>query len=36
LYAGCSVDEADTNLPLLYNKPSLLNPYFIAQQKKMR
>lgn len=34
LYAGCSIDEVDTNLPLLYNKPSLLNPYFIAQQKK--
>jgi 3'(2'), 5'-bisphosphate nucleotidase len=27
---GISVLQKDTNLPLLYNKPDLLNPYFIC------
>ena len=27
---GISVFQKDTNLPLLYNKPDLLNPYFIC------
>jgi len=34
LFAGCSINQADNDLPLLYNKPSLLNPYFLALQKK--
>jgi 3'(2'), 5'-bisphosphate nucleotidase len=34
LFAGCSVDQAENGFPVLYNKPSLLNPYFIAQRKK--
>jgi 3'(2'), 5'-bisphosphate nucleotidase len=34
-FAGCTVNQAESDLPLAYNKPSLLNPNFIAQ-KKMR
>ena len=34
LFAGCSIDQASNGLPLTYNKPSLLNPYFIAERKK--
>lgn len=35
-YAGCAVLQAGNSLPLEYNKPSLLNPFFIAERKKMR
>lgn len=28
--AGISVFQKDTNMPLVYNKPDLLNPYFIC------
>ena len=34
LFAGCSVNQAENGLPVIYNKPSLLNPYFIAEAKK--
>ncbi|MFA5973257.1 MAG: 3'(2'),5'-bisphosphate nucleotidase CysQ [Lentimicrobiaceae bacterium] len=34
IFAGCSVQQAENGLPLRYNKPSLLNPNFIAQRKK--
>jgi 3'(2'), 5'-bisphosphate nucleotidase len=34
LYAGCVVEQAANGKPVLYNKPSLLNPFFIAKQKK--
>lgn len=34
LFAGCSVEQANTGVPVLYNKPSLLNPDFIARGKK--
>lgn len=34
LFAGCSVYQVETGLPVMYNKPSLLNPFFIAQCKK--
>lgn len=33
-YAGCSVVQVKNGLPLEYNKPSLLNPNFIAKCKK--
>ena len=33
-FAGCSVDQVENGLPLEYNKPSLLNPNFIARCKK--
>jgi 3'(2'), 5'-bisphosphate nucleotidase len=33
-YAGCTVLQAGNGRPLEYNKPSLLNPFFIAEQKK--
>jgi len=33
-FSGCSVDQVGNGLPLVYNKPSLLNPFFIAQRKK--
>ena len=33
-FAGCTIEQALTGLPLLYNKPDLLNPHFIAWQKK--
>lgn len=36
LFAGCSVIQAETGLPLVYNKPSLLNPHFVAERKKKR
>ncbi|MFZ4550049.1 MAG: 3'(2'),5'-bisphosphate nucleotidase CysQ family protein, partial [Bacteroidales bacterium] len=36
LFAGFCVNQVENGLPLLYNKPSLLNPFFIASQKKMR
>ncbi|MBK6620095.1 MAG: 3'(2'),5'-bisphosphate nucleotidase CysQ [Saprospirales bacterium] len=32
--AGGSVLEADSQLPLTYNKPNLLNPFFIAYGKR--
>ncbi len=35
-FAGCTVNQHENNLPLEYNKPSLLNPYFIAERKKKR
>ena len=33
-FAGCSVHQVKNGLPLEYNKPSLLNPHFIARCKK--
>lgn len=33
-FAGCSVLQVDNGLPVVYNKPSLLNPFFIARRKK--
>lgn len=33
-FAGCSVVQVENGLPVQYNKPSLLNPYFIASSKK--
>jgi 3'(2'), 5'-bisphosphate nucleotidase len=33
-FAGCSVNQVANGLPVEYNKPSLLNPYFIACSKK--
>ena len=33
LFAGCTVLQADSQLPLSYNKASLLNPFFIAYKK---
>jgi 3'(2'), 5'-bisphosphate nucleotidase len=33
-FAGCSVDQVENGLAVEYNKPSLLNPYFIARCKK--
>ncbi len=35
-FAGCSVNQLENGLPVTYNKPSLLNPFFVAEQKKMR
>jgi len=34
LFAGCLVYQVENGLPLSYNKPSLVNPYFIAECKK--
>ena len=34
LFAGCSVDQVENGMPVIYNKPSLLNPFFIARRKK--
>ena len=34
VFAGCFVNQIENRLPLDYNKPSLLNPFFIAGQKK--
>jgi len=33
-FAGCSVEQVENGLPVGYNKPSLLNPHFIARSKK--
>ncbi len=33
-YAGCDVNQCGNGLPLVYNKPALLNPDFIAERKK--
>jgi len=33
-FAGCSVVQVQNGLTIEYNKPSLLNPHFIAQCKK--
>jgi len=33
-FAGCSIDQVENGMPVIYNKPSLLNPFFIAQRKK--
>ena len=33
-FAGCYVNQVENGLPVEYNKPSLLNPYFIADCKK--
>jgi 3'(2'), 5'-bisphosphate nucleotidase len=33
-FAGCSVNQAINGKPVIYNKPSLLNPFFIAERKK--
>jgi len=33
-FAGCTINQVENGLPLKYNKPSLLNPYFIAKGKK--
>jgi 3'(2'), 5'-bisphosphate nucleotidase len=32
-FAGCTVLQAENHLPLMYNKFSLLNPFFIAYKK---
>ncbi len=34
LFAGCTMNQVENGLPVIYNKPSLLNPYFIAWGKK--
>jgi 3'(2'), 5'-bisphosphate nucleotidase len=34
IFAGCTVKQVENGLPVIYNKPSLLNPYFVAQSKK--
>jgi 3'(2'), 5'-bisphosphate nucleotidase len=34
IFAGCSVNQFENGLPVLYNKLSLLNPFFIAQRIK--
>ena len=34
VFAGCTVLQAESGQPLVYNKPSLLNPYFVAERKK--
>jgi len=34
LFAGCSVEQVENGLPVVYNKPSLLNPFFISERKK--
>jgi 3'(2'), 5'-bisphosphate nucleotidase len=34
VYAGCTVKQAENGLPMVYNKPSLLNPFFLAECKK--
>ncbi len=34
IFAGCTVNQIESGLPVMYNKPSLLNPYFIANGKK--
>jgi 3'(2'), 5'-bisphosphate nucleotidase len=34
IFAGCTVKQAENGLPVAYNKPSLLNPFFIAECKK--
>ena len=33
-FAGCTVNQIESGFPVLYNKPSLLNPFFIAERKK--
>jgi 3'(2'), 5'-bisphosphate nucleotidase len=33
--AGCSVSNAETAERLCYNKPNLLNPYFIVERKEL-
>jgi len=33
-FAGCTVNQVDSGLSVIYNKPSLLNPFFIARRKK--
>lgn len=33
-FAGCTVEQLENGLPLAYNKPSLLNPHFVARRKK--
>jgi len=34
VFSGCEVIQADSGVPLIYNKPDLLNPHFIAQRIK--
>jgi 3'(2'), 5'-bisphosphate nucleotidase len=34
LFADCSVYQVESGNPVIYNKPSLLNPFFIARHKK--
>jgi 3'(2'), 5'-bisphosphate nucleotidase len=34
VFAGCTVTQAGTGYPMIYNKQSLLNPFFIAERKK--
>jgi 3'(2'), 5'-bisphosphate nucleotidase len=34
VFAGCKIEQAYDGLPVLYNKQDLLNPFFIAWQKK--
>jgi len=33
-FSGCVVYQVENSLPVVYNKPSLLNPFFIAERKK--
>ncbi len=33
LFAGCSIMQIDSGEPLLYNKPELLNPWFVVKSK---
>jgi 3'(2'), 5'-bisphosphate nucleotidase len=35
LHAGCAIYDASTHLPLIYNKESLLNPYFVVEREKI-
>jgi 3'(2'), 5'-bisphosphate nucleotidase len=34
VFAGCTVTQAGTSLAVIYNKQSLINPFFIAERKK--
>lgn len=36
LFAGCEIYRAENKMPVIYNKPILLNPYFIVSNKKKR
>ncbi|MCD6566869.1 MAG: 3'(2'),5'-bisphosphate nucleotidase CysQ [Bacteroidales bacterium] len=36
LYAGCSVLQFDSGDPLIYNKPDLLNPWFVVRSYAFR
>ncbi len=34
VFAGCTILQVESGQPLVYNKPSLLNPHFVAERKK--